>query len=122
MVMTFDSYAWIEYFSGSEKGKKVKQIIDGNDQIYTPSVCLMEIKSKFIKEKKPYVEYLNSIMERSSITVLDADIALAAADIKEKEGLASVDALIYATALSKKTILLTGDQHFRGKKEVDFLL
>lgn len=40
-----DSFAWIEYFRGSDRGVKVREYVEGNLPIYTPSICLTEIKS-----------------------------------------------------------------------------
>ncbi len=121
MSITFDSWAWIEYLAGTKIGNYIEKYIDGDDQIYTPSVCFMEIKAKFIHEGKSYEEYLKFIEERSIIIDVDKDIALGAATLKASEGLPSLDALIYACAKKVKTSLLSGDPHFKGKKNVEFL-
>ncbi|MFA5076897.1 MAG: type II toxin-antitoxin system VapC family toxin [Candidatus Micrarchaeia archaeon] len=121
MSVTFDSYAWIEYFSGSTKGERVRRIVDDTGQIFTPSICLMEIVSKYIREGKPFADRADFIMSRSSIIDITKEISLLAAELKEKEKLPGVDALIYACARSRSSNLLTGDQHFRGKDGIDFL-
>ncbi len=42
-----DSWAWIEYFEGSPKGERVKDIIsDSRNEILTHSVSVAEIISK----------------------------------------------------------------------------
>ena len=46
-MIVFDSYAWLEYFSGSSKGNVVKGIIGSSEEILTPSICLAEIKRKY---------------------------------------------------------------------------
>jgi len=33
-----DSFAWIEYFMGSERGVKVRNYVDGLEPLYTPSI------------------------------------------------------------------------------------
>ncbi len=121
MSITFDSWAWIEYFKGEAKGKGPNYYIESQEQIYTPAVCLMEIKAKYIHEGKPYKERLTFIEERSSTINIDKEISLEAATIKASEGLPSLDALIYACAKKVKTKLLTGDHHFEGKTNVEFL-
>lgn len=121
MSITFDSYAWIEYFSGSEKGTKVKKILDSDEQIYTPSICLMEIKSKYMKEEKVHSDRLEFVVTRSTVLDITKEAALLAAEIKQNESLPGVDALIYAVAKLSNTKLLTGDKHFYGKRNVDFL-
>ncbi|MEW5996679.1 MAG: type II toxin-antitoxin system VapC family toxin [Candidatus Micrarchaeota archaeon] len=121
MTVTFDSYAWIEYFGGSTQGAKVREIVLGQEQIYTPALGLVEIKSEYMREKKPYDDRINFIIFRSSVVDLNADIALHAADLMQKEGLHMADSIIYATARHTGTELLTGDKHLKGKKGVIFL-
>ncbi|PVU69214.1 PIN domain nuclease, partial [Sulfolobus sp. SCGC AB-777_L09] len=45
-----DSYAWIELFLGSEKGKKVIEIVSSADEVITPDLVLAEIGRKYIRE------------------------------------------------------------------------
>lgn len=120
-IVTFDSSAWIEYFAGTSKGKKVKKYIDENANIFTPSICLMEIKNKYIREGHKYQERIEYICNISSVIDITKEIALQAADIKNKFDLYTVDALIYAASESKKSILLTGDHHFKNLKNVEIL-
>jgi predicted nucleic acid-binding protein len=44
-----DSYAWIEYFIGSEAGEKVKPIIEDLEEKLTPTICLAEIYAKTLE-------------------------------------------------------------------------
>ena len=32
--MLVDSFAWIEYFMGTEKGEKVREVVESNVQLY----------------------------------------------------------------------------------------
>jgi len=56
MRYIIDSYAWLEYFMGTEAGRKVKAIIDSEaNEKLTPSICLAEIYAKILRtedEKK----------------------------------------------------------------------
>lgn len=121
MTVTFDSYAWVEYFSGSAKGSKVKELVDGSEQIFSPALSLAEIKSKYLRDKKPFEDRMEFIMFRSSVVNMTAEIALLAADLMQREALHLADAAIYATALHTGTKLLTGDRHLKGKENVIFL-
>ena len=53
-MIVFDTYAWVEYFAGSEKGSVVKSLIDSKEEIITPTISLAEIKNKttFMLSKK----------------------------------------------------------------------
>ena|SRR3989344_5297903 len=120
-MIVFDSYAWLEYFSGSSKGKIVENVIESQEEILTPSICVAEIKRKYLKENKEYESRIKFIMIRSKIIKIDLKIALAAASLAEKNKLYMIDALIYASALIVNSELLTGDQHFKGLEKIKFL-
>ncbi|MEM3507383.1 MAG: hypothetical protein QW589_01990 [Candidatus Bathyarchaeia archaeon] len=47
-----DSFAWIKYFRGSRRGAKVRDYVEGNELLYTPSICLTEIKSKNLRRER----------------------------------------------------------------------
>jgi len=121
MIVTFDSSAWIEYFAGSTKGKKVKKYIDENANILTPSICLMEIKNKYIREGHKFQNRIEFICNISTIVDITEEVALMGAEIKNKYNLYTVDATIYAASQLKKSILLTGDHHFESLSNVELL-
>jgi predicted nucleic acid-binding protein len=121
MNVTFDSSAWIEYFAGSELGQIVRSYIDDKNVIYTSSISLMEIKSKYQREKMHWNDRIKFIMESSIIVEMDDTLALAAADFRTKSGLHSMDAIIYATASLTKSKLITKDTHFKTLKNVIML-
>ena len=121
MTAIFDSSAWIEYFAGSKKGKIVKEFLDKNENIFTLSICLMEIKNKYVREGHKFQDQIDFICDVSTIIDINKDIALKGAEIKQKYKLYTVDALIYAVSQLKKAILLTGDHHFKDLKNVKLL-
>jgi len=121
MTVIFDSSAWIEYFAGSKKGEKVKEFLDKNENILTLSVCLMEIKNKYIGEGHEFENQIDFICNMSLIIDINKEIALKGAETKQKYKLCTVDALIYAAAQLQKATLLTGDHHFKDLKNVKML-
>lgn len=121
MTVTFDSSAWIEYFAGTEKGKIVKKYIDENVNILTPSICLMEIKDKYIREDHKFQEQIDFICNISLIVDITKEISLKAAAIQNQFNLYSIDAIIYALSQIKKSSLLTCEQDFMGLKNVKLL-
>ncbi len=121
MIVIFDSSAWIEYFAGSKKGKKVKEFLDKNENILTLSVCLMEIKNKYMQDEHEFKDQIDFICNMSLIIDINKEIALKGAETKQKYKLYTVDALIYAAAQLQKAILLTGDRHFKDLKNVKML-
>ena len=121
MTVTFDSSAWIEYFSGSELGITVKEYVDSSVSIYTPSIGLLEIKNKYQREGKKWKSRLEFIIDRSIIIDIDADIALAGAEVRYKDGLHTIDALIYAASQSVHSKIISKDPHFKNLKNVILL-
>ena len=116
-----DSFAWIEYFMGSRRGARVRDYVEGAEPLYTPSICLTEIKSRYLRDGKDPTTRIGLIVERSFIVSLDEEIALLAADVKQRYGLHTVDAIIYATAQVKNLTLVTGDLHFKNLPNVEIL-
>ena len=121
MTVTFDSSAWIEYFAGSKAGLTVKKFLNSDKIIYTPSIDLLEIKNKYLKENKKWKKRIEFICDRSLIIDLNSEISLLAADFKTKFNLYSIDAIIYASAQIMKSTLLTKDNHFRNLNNVIML-
>jgi len=116
-----DSFAWIEYFMGSKRGTKIKDYVEGIEPLYTSSICLTEVKSRYLRDRKDPATRINFIIERSFIISLDKEIALLAADIKQNHKLHTIDAIVYATSQHKGLTLVTGDQHFKDIPNVEII-
>ncbi len=117
-MKTFDSWAWVEYFRGSRPGEAVKEVLEGKEVLFTPSICLTEINAKYLSEGHDPTPRLQFIKSRTSIIEVDASVAEAAADLKLRDRLHTVDAIILASARARKSELVTGDRHFRGTSDV----
>ena len=130
MKIVIDSYAWIELFLGSAKGRKVKEIIESADEVYTPDIVLAEIARKYVREgveDKIVNARLEQITAASSVTYLDTKIALESAkcylELQEKARQSNLntprlfDAIILATGRVLKSKILTGDEHFKSLPE-----
>jgi predicted nucleic acid-binding protein len=128
MKYVIDSYAWIEYFMGTEAGEKAKPIIESQEEKITPTICLAEIYAKTLKvEGKELAEKQRAfIKEKSALAALDEPTAVESAEIQTKmkreiEDWGLADSIVYATALLKKAEVITGDEHFKKLKNVLFI-
>ena len=128
MKYVIDSYAWIEYFTGSELGEKVKSLIESSEEKLTPTICLAEVYAKTLKvESQEIAEKQKAfIKEKSALVFLDEAIAVESARQnvllkKEIDGWGLADSIVYATAIIKKAEVVTGDEHFKKLKNVLFL-
>jgi predicted nucleic acid-binding protein len=120
-MKVFDSFAWVEYFAGSKRGLKVKEIVEDSEIIYTPAICLTEIKAKYLREGRDPEDRLEFIEDRSLVLPIDREIALKAGEFKVSLKLHTADALIYAIAVTRGCEVVTGDPHFEGLENVIML-
>ena len=124
--MMVDSFAWMEYFMGTEKGKKVKEIIESDEILYTSPVILAEIYSKSQRTDGRGKERVEFILKRCVVVELDEEIGIEAgkihAEMKPKvKDFGMIDALILASANKKGLKVLTGDKHFEHFENVIML-
>ncbi len=113
-MKVFDSWAWIEFFRGSRAGETVKAMVEGQEILFTPAICLAEVKAKYLSEGRDPAERLSFIKSRTSIVDIDAAVAEEGADLKIQHGLHTVDALVLASSRKAAGELVTGDKHFQG--------
>jgi len=124
-----DSYAWLEYFMGTEAGQKVKQIIDTEAyEKLTPSICLAETYAKILKTEDEQKAELRRafIKSRSALIPLDENLAVEAAktDVamkKKVQGWGLADSIVLSTARDRQGKVVTGDPHFRGLAEAHMI-
>ncbi len=129
MKYVIDSYAWLEYFMGTQKGEKAKSVIDlPENEKFTPSICVAEVYAKILKvEDENMAETRRSFMRgRSAIVALNEAIAVQAAKMdvslkKTVDGWGLADSIVLATAKSKGCKVLTGDKHFAGLEDVELI-
>jgi len=131
LKIVMDSYAWIELFLGSEKGKKVIEIVSSADEVITPDLVLAEIGRKYIREganEKEVKNRLKFIEENSIVACLDADISIeggkAYLELLEKSKKESknkpalTDSILLALARKYSAKIVSRDKIFEGMKEV----
>ena len=114
-----DSYAWVEYFRGSEAGQKAKEYIEGGESA-TASITLAELKEKYVREGASFFDDdLLFIMTSTVLVNLTKDIAVKAGEInaamkRKVKGWGMADSIILATAQASNASVVTGDKHFEG--------
>jgi len=117
-----DSYAWIEYFRGTNAGEQAREYIEGKRAL-TPTLVLAELSDKYVREN---ISGLNDdvffLKSRSQIIPLNEDIALLAGKLnaamkKKVRGWGMADSIILATANIHDAKVVTGDEHFRDVSE-----
>ncbi|MGQ4893182.1 MAG: PIN domain-containing protein [Candidatus Njordarchaeia archaeon] len=128
MTLVFDSYAWIEFFLGSEKGAKVKELIEGDEDIITPTIVLAEIANKYYREgeqEKIVMERISIIRDASTVRYIDDAILRKLQEAREvlienkkrlklRRDPSLADYIVYAISIAEKARIVTGDDHFKG--------
>jgi len=132
-LIVLDSYAWVEYFLGSEAGKIVKEYLNIEEAV-TPSIVLAEIARKYLREQmdeKEIVRRLEFVSANSVIAEIDVDLSVAAAkayleilEKAEREKLKKpglTDGIVFAIGKTLGAKIITGDEHFKRLTEVIFI-
>ena len=121
-MIIVDTFAWVEYFLGSKKGKIVEEYLNENNLV-TPSIVLIELSCKSAKENWNFGKLLSFIKSKSNILGIKESVIEKCGKIyireRNKKGKCGMnDATIWAIAESINAKILTGDEHFKDYKEV----
>ena len=127
MHYLFDTYAWVEYFLGSEKGVKVRKIVDNyKHTLSTPDNCIAEIKSWCLLNNKDFSKSFNIVKVNSNIEPISTNNWIESANIrhekrKQMKNFELMDSIIIAKQQEIDGKIITGDQHFKNLKNIEFL-
>jgi len=124
-----DSFAWMEYFMGSERGRKVKKILeDTTVECLVSAINLAEVYAKSIRTDgmEKAEERRSFIQSRCAVIDVDDKLAIEAAKIdvemkKRIEGWGLADSIVLATARSTGAKIITWDKHFLNLVEAEML-
>lgn len=125
MILTVDSFAWIEFLTRGPHGLRVRREIERAGYLLTPDVVLAEVARKFAKDGLAEDEIrtdLHLIAALSEVVPISEEIALRCSEadrqLREnavRQGLdrpGFADAVILAAARTHSAGVLTGDPHF----------
>ena len=119
-----DTYAWIEYLEGSEKGEKVKEVLEDETDTYTALVSVAELADAFhrgdVETKFDWQEILDYIQLNSVIVELNEEGMASAGTLKVKrreefDDFGLMDAIILESSRKVGAKLMTGDPHLTGE-------
>lgn len=122
-----DSWAWIEYFEGSAKAEKVKEIIlDSKSEVFTHCVSAAEIISKAKRTGKDTEAVWTAITSNSNIVEATLEesmrVGITHAIIKAKsKNFSLADAFVLVTARKLNAKVVTGDLDFKNLDEAILL-
>ena len=110
MKVLLDSSGWIEFFTGGPLAERYAPYLTSRHQLITPTIVLYEVYKKIKRERGEETALLFSgRLSATQVVQLTESIALLAADVSLRHGLAMADAIVYATAKDQEAEVVTGD-------------
>ena len=110
MKVLLDSSGWIEFFTGGPLAENYAPYLTSRYQLITPTIVLYEVYKKIKRERGEETALLFAgRLNATQVVQLTESIALLAADMSLKHGLAMADAIVYATARDQEAEVVTGD-------------
>ena len=116
-----DSSAWLEYFADGPNADAFAGAIQDAANLVVPSITLFEV-FKRIRVQRDSEIALRAVsqMRRGTVVDLDADLAIAAADLSADLKMALADSVILATARAHTATVWTQDADFEGLDNVEY--
>ena len=119
-----DSYAWAEFFDGSEKGKKIKDLLKENTA--TSILVLAEFSDKCAREGREIETFVEFIQANTAILPLTQEIALGSGKLKVElrktsKNISLADSIHFQTAKENGATFVTGDNDFKEVEGILFL-
>jgi predicted nucleic acid-binding protein len=117
-----DTSVWIEWIVGSPLGESLALELPTNDQWIVPTTVQYELSRWLAREMSDSAAARAIAFSKELVVApLTTDIATKAADYAKIHGLATADAIIFATAADARADLLTCDAHFAKLPRVVYM-
>src|SRR3989344_4145890 len=119
MKYIIDAFSWIEYLEGSEKGRKVHEILNSDSENFVLLMTIAEVISKVKRKGGNFKLAYDSMISDCRIANISPKIAKEAgllhAEYRKKMlQFGIVDAILITTARYLGAKVLTGDAHFKS--------
>jgi len=117
-----DSSGWIEFFTGGPLADRYADYLTPRYQLITPTVVLYEVYKKIKRERGEEMALLFAgRLSGTQVVQLTESIALLAADLSLRHGLAMADAIVYATAKDQEAEVVTSDADLKDLPRVVYV-
>jgi predicted nucleic acid-binding protein len=117
-----DSSGWIEFLSSGPRAKQYASYVFRPSEIITPTIVLYEVYKRIKRDRGEEAALASAgQLHGTELVPLSDSIALLAADVSLRHGLAMADAIIYATALEQGAQIVTSDADLKDLPGVVYL-
>jgi predicted nucleic acid-binding protein len=133
-MLIIDSFAWMEYLTKGPHGPTVRRRMREAGALITPDLVLAEVGRKLTRDGNPgriARRALEAIAITSEVAPISVEVALACGDADrdlraaaKRTGLSSpsfADCIILAFSRVRSAGVLTGDRHFLGFPDVEWV-
>ena len=118
-MVVVDSCGWLQYIKGGALADSFTEAVRSADQVI-PAIVVFEVFRVLRREAaNALADELVDHMLTLTVAPLDRELAIEAVGVSAESGLATADAIIYATALAHGATLVTCDKHFAGLPGVE---
>ena len=122
MLRVVDTSAWIEWLIGSPLADPIASKLPPLDAWIVPTIVQLELAKWVTREiGEDAADRVIAFTLERRVVELDTDLALRAVELHREHGLATADAIVYATARRDGAELLTCDAHFAALPGVDYV-
>src|SRR3989338_7265627 len=127
MRYIIDSYAWIEYLTGSKEGQRMEKLFaDMGNKFVTMECCVAEILSYCLRNNIGFNGINDAINKNSFIFHVLREHWIEGAKIrfemrKKIKGFGLIDAVLIAKQREINAEIITGDPHFKGLKSIVYI-
>ncbi len=123
--MLLDTSAWVEFFIGSKKGARVKEVLS-SDICYSSIVTLAELTNWSLRERQETKHLVDTVKELSNVIGMDDDISILAGRLnferkKSNRKWGMLDSFVLASGAIYGLDILTNDSDFRDVPGVEIL-
>ena len=117
-----DSCGWIEYLADGPLADEYASHLEQSDLLITPSIVAYEVYKRILRDTdRDSALVAAALISRTHVIALDAELAMAAAELSLRYRLPMADAIVYATGQALSSVVVTSDAHFAGLPGVEFV-
>jgi predicted nucleic acid-binding protein len=116
-----DSSAWLEYLADGPNADAFAPAIETVRKLVVPTVVITEVLRRLEAQgRRAIIPDVLAQMRQATVVPLDDQLAVDAATIGKRQGLALADSIVYATTQAVGGTLWTQDEDFSELPSVEF--
>lgn len=121
MSNVVDSSAWLEYLADGPNASEFAGAIEAVRTLVVPTIVISEVLRRLEAQgRRAIIPDVLAQMRQAAVVPLDDQLAVDAATLGKRQGLALADSIVYATTQAVGGTLWTQDEDFKALPKVEF--